>query len=57
LQPYYEAIKRIHTDGFISSMKLDLQTGTNLSDLRYERYYKKVVIKNSIQVNGLLIKQ
>jgi hypothetical protein len=57
LQPYYETIKRIHTDGFINSMKLDLQTGTNLGDLRYEGYYTKVIIKNSMQVKGQLIKQ
>jgi hypothetical protein len=57
LYPHYYAIKRIHTDGFISSKKLDLQTGTNIGDLRYEGYYEKIVIKNSIQVSGQLIKQ
>jgi hypothetical protein len=56
LQSHYATIKRIHTDGFISSVKLDLQTGTNLGDLRYEGHYQKVIIKNSMQVQGELMK-
>jgi hypothetical protein len=57
LNPHYEFIKRIHTDSFISSKKLNIKTGTNLGDLRYEGHYKgDLVIKNSMQVSGKLIK-
>jgi hypothetical protein len=56
LNPHYEFIKRIHTDGFISSKKLDIETNTNLGDLRYEGHYEgDLVIKNSMQISGELI--
>lgn len=38
IKPHISNIKRVHTDGFISDIKLDIKTGENLGDLVYEGY-------------------
>ena len=45
--PHKEFIKRCHTDGFISSKKLDIKTGNKLGDLVYEGYCENVIIKTN----------
>ena len=47
MQPHKEYIKKINTDGFISSVKLDIKTGDKLGDLVYEGYCENVIIKNN----------
>jgi hypothetical protein len=45
--PHKEFIKRVHTDGFISSKQLDIKTGNKLGDLVYEGYCENVIIKTN----------
>ena len=47
--PHKEFIKRVHTDGFISSKKLDIKTGDKLGDLVYEGYCENVIIESNIK--------
>jgi hypothetical protein len=51
VRPFIKYIKRLHTDGFISTVKLDLgdQIGTDLGQLK-EKYYSKVTIMNNIKI-------
>ena len=53
LLKYKEHIVYAHTDGFISKVKLDIQCGANLGDLRYEGYIKDVYVINSNDVRGV----
>lgn len=54
-----EHIKQAHTDGFISSKKLDIVTGKNIGDIAYEGYSPKIIIEgvNNIQGKEDLIKK
>ena len=47
MHPHKEYIKKINTDGFISSVKLGIKTGDKLGDLVYEGYCENVIIKNN----------
>ncbi len=51
MKPNIDNIKWIHTDGFISTQKLNYKTGTNLGDLKFEGEAKCQII-NSITVIG-----
>jgi hypothetical protein len=44
-----EFIKRINTDGFISSKKLDIKLGDKLGDLVYEGFCENVIIESNIK--------
>ena len=47
--PHIESIKWIHTDGFLSSKKLDIKTGTKFGNLKYEGFIEKdYKVKNAI---------
>jgi hypothetical protein len=51
MSPYISDIIRCHTDGLTSRVKLDIKTGDDIGDLKYD-YYKNVKIihfNNSIQ--------
>lgn len=52
LQPHKEHIKRIHTDGFISSSNLDIKTGQKLGELKYEGHCPNVKIVNNANIEG-----
>ena len=47
--PHKEFIKRYHTDGIISSKKLDIKTGNKLGDLVYEGYCENVIIELNVK--------
>ena len=47
-----DSIVHVHTDGFISTKKLDIVTGTELGDLKYEGYCPDVTIVNINKVVG-----
>jgi hypothetical protein len=44
--PNIDHIKRVHTDGIISSIKLDLKVGKQLGDMVYEGYCDECNIEN-----------
>ena len=44
-----EFIKRIHTDGVISSKKLDIKLGDKLGDLVFEGYCENVIIESNVK--------
>jgi len=46
------SIVHVHTDGFISSEKLDITTGTELGDLKYEGYCPEIKVVNVNKVIG-----
>ena len=50
MKPHLQHIHRIHTDGFVSSKELDIETGTDIGKLRYEGYKRMVTIAHSNQV-------
>ena len=51
-----ENVKRIHTDGFISTIKIDEKLlGAELGDLRYEGYCANVIVKNMSQPIGAFV--
>lgn len=52
MQPHLDLVKRIHTDGFITTKKINVKTGMNLGDLKYEGLYKKVHVHNCMKVEG-----
>ena len=45
--PHKEFIKRCHTDGFISSKKIDIKTGNKLGDLVFEEHCENVIVKTN----------
>ena len=66
IEPDLEHIKRIHTDGWISSKKIEygkdkyrsvcnIKPGSYLGNLRYEGYCNNVEIKNLNDVEGKFI--
>lgn len=55
IKPHAQYVKRIHTDGFIASKKLDIKTGTNIGDLKYEGYCSDVEIVNNIKIIGSFV--
>lgn len=52
MQPFNKYIQRVHTDGFISSIKLDIKLGDDIGDLRYEGKCDNVEIVNNIKIIG-----
>ena len=44
IDPHASHIRYLHTDGFISDCKLDIETGEDIGDLRYEGYCEEVNI-------------
>ena len=52
IEPHIEHVKRVHTDGFITDTKLNIKTGKDLGDLKYEGYCENVVIHNNIKIVG-----
>jgi len=50
--PTLEHIHYAHTDGFISSKKLDVQTGNAMGSLKYEGYCEDAIITNCIKVTN-----
>ena len=55
MKPYLRSIVRAHTDGFISKVKLDVKTGTQMGDLKYDGYCSKCIIQNNIKVDGAFV--
>ena len=53
---YKENIKRFHTDGYITDIKLDVKTGNKLGDLCYEGYYNHCIIQSCATPIGEFIK-
>jgi hypothetical protein len=53
---YKDNLKRFHTDGFITDIKLDVKTGEELGNLCYEGYYEHCIIKNCSKEEGEFIK-
>lgn len=56
MEPHIDHIHRCHTDGFISDKKLDIETGRELGNLKYEGYYKKCIIHHVNKIEGKLEK-
>ena len=56
MQPYISNIKRCHTDGFISDVKLPIKHSEELAKIKYEGYCKNVEIINSRDVLGEFLK-
>lgn len=50
--PHIDFVKRVHTDGFITSKRLDIKLGEKLGDLRYEGKCKEINIINNILIKG-----
>jgi hypothetical protein len=50
--PMLEHVKRVHTDGWISTKPLHIETGDKMGNIRYEGYCSKAVIHNNIRVEG-----
>lgn len=50
--PYTDAIKRVHTDGFISSRKVKLQSSDTFGSLKYEGYCPNAKITNMRKATG-----
>jgi hypothetical protein len=48
IQPHLENIVMCQTDGFISTTKLDIETGTELGSLRYEGLCEDCEIINGV---------
>ncbi len=47
MKDHIDELVFIHTDGFISKTKLNIQVGTNLGDLKYCGYCKNTQIINT----------
>lgn len=43
---YKDNLKRFHTDGFITDIKLDVKTGDNIGDLCFEGHYNHCIIQS-----------
>jgi len=52
MEPCIDDVKRVHTDGFLVTKKLDIKTGTDIGDLKYEGYYKNGKVINCLKVEG-----
>jgi hypothetical protein len=52
MEPYIEHVKHVHTDGFITDVALDLKTGNDLSQVKFEGYVENCVIHNNIKIVG-----
>jgi len=52
IMPHKNNVHRIHTDGFISDIKLDIKLGENLGDLVFEGYCENCNIINCSNNSG-----
>jgi len=58
MKPYINNIKRVHTDGIISDIKLDFDSNElvlnsqGLGKMKYEGYCKNCIIHNNIRIEG-----
>ena len=52
MEPNIKHIKRVHTDGYISAVKLDVKTGSDIGELAFEGYATNCKINNNIDVDG-----
>ena len=52
MENHVDDIVRVHTDGFIVTHKLDIETGTTLGALKYEGYYPHCEVVNCQKVIG-----
>jgi hypothetical protein len=50
-----DQVVRCHTDGFLSKIKLNIKTGIEMGDVKYEGYCDKVKVNNNISVVGEFI--
>lgn len=50
--PFITNIVRIHTDGFIATIPLQISTGNNIGDLRYEGFCPKCIVHNCNRIDG-----
>ena len=55
MQPHLHLVKRIHTDGFITTKDIKVKLGTKMGDLKYEGSYPEVQVHNSMKVTGKFI--
>ena len=55
MEPNIHNIYRCHTDGFISDVKLYIETSMELGKLKYEGYCGWCIIENSQIVKGLFV--
>ena len=52
MEPNIEHIRRVHTDGYISAVKLDVKTGSDIGELKFEGYSTHCKITNNISIDG-----
>ena len=56
IEPHLDLIKRVQTDGFLSTKKIEgIKTGTKMGELKYEGYCKNTQIKgmNDVLYDGI----
>src|SRR5690606_17929173 len=51
IEPHIDSIVRIHTDGFLATQELNIETGDNIGQVKYKGYCKKVEIPHAYKVN------
>lgn len=56
MKPHIDNIIRCHTDGFKSKVKLNIKTGNNIGDIKYEGYCKEYKLVNIIDSTGKFTK-
>ena len=52
LQNHKEHLVYTHTDGFVLTKKLDIKTGNNIGDVKYEGKSKNCIVKNGNSCKG-----
>jgi hypothetical protein len=57
IEPFIIDVKRLHTDGFVVSKKLNIKTGDKIGDLTYKGYCENIKVKNCNEVIGDFIKE
>ncbi|AYV83697.1 MAG: hypothetical protein Hyperionvirus10_33 [Hyperionvirus sp.] len=55
MMPFISNVVRCATDGFIAKIPLEISTGTNMGELRYEGYCKKCIVHHCNKVEGEFI--
>jgi hypothetical protein len=52
IEPYVDKVVRCHTDSMFVNEQIDVKTGTQLGELRYEGYCPNMEVKNMMKVIG-----
>jgi hypothetical protein len=56
MRPHITNIVRVHTDGFISKVPLNVKLGSEIGNLRYDGFYPYVEVKNCRKPVGMKVK-